>query len=75
MTKNLIKGYGVVIVLALMFLLFIRVRFTTNIYQEKEEYSVKKFTGLEVTKQTEDTLVLHGVFPEQAWDFCPVMRK
>lgn len=65
MTKNLIKGYGVVIVLALMFLLFIRVRFTTNIYQEKEEYSVKKFTGLEVTKQTEDTLVLHGVFPEQ----------
>lgn len=65
MTRNLIKGYCVVIVLALIFLLFVRLRFTTNIYQEKEEYSVQKFTGLEVTKQTEDTLVLHGVFPEQ----------
>ena len=65
MTKNLMKGYVVVVVLALIFLSFIMFRFTTNVYQEKEEQSVGEFKDLEIIKQTEDTVVLHGTLPER----------
>lgn len=65
MTKNLMKGYIVVCVLALIFLLFIMLRFTTKIYQEKEEQTAEQYTDLEVIERTEDTLVLHGILPER----------
>lgn len=65
MTKNLIRGFVFVCVLAFLFLLFIMTRFSTNIFQEKEERMPERFTGLEITEKTEDMIVLHGILPER----------
>ncbi len=65
MTKNLIRGFVCVCVLAFLFLMFVMLKFSTNIFQEKEERTPERFTGLEITEKTEDTIVLHGILPER----------
>lgn len=65
MTGKLVKAYAAVTALAFIFLLFIVVDFTTITYQEKEEPTAELYTDLEITEQTADKIVLHGILPER----------
>lgn len=65
MVKKLLKAYAAVVVIAFLFLAFIRFDFTTYVFQDKEEPAAELFTGLEIVEQTEDEIELYGTFPER----------